>query len=163
MRINGVEVTKPNYVLYNPVTLEIMIASSDYFPVTGKEDYSDYDLYLNAILIQVDTRDELISLTKGLGLVSTKDEYQYLVNQAPSTTQISGVLLAAGWVGTTQTITVNGMTAITPVVISPDSNRIDADNYRDADILPIAQGANSVTFECVTVPLVDITVNMILL
>lgn len=60
-----------------------------------------------------------------------------------------------------QTVTVTGVTTTSILIVSPTGYLIDA--YGNAEIRATQQGTNSVTFECVTKPTEDITVNIVIL
>jgi len=70
-------------------------------------------------------------------------------------------LVSTDWVSHSQTKTVSGVTADNTVIVSPAS--ASASDYADAEILCIAQGANSLTFTCTTDPTNNISVNVVIL
>ena len=72
----------------------------------------------------------------------------------------SATLLAANWVDKTQTVDVAGVTATNNIVVSPANDRTKLLVYGAALISCTAQGVNSLTFICETVPNIDIAVNI---
>ena len=70
-------------------------------------------------------------------------------------------LAVADWSSNTQSVTVNGVTTTNTVIVSPTPT--SADEYAACGILCTAQGANSLTFTCVSVPANDLVVNVIIL
>lgn len=65
-------------------------------------------------------------------------------------------LAAADWSSNTQTVTVNGVTSTSVVLVAPDP--ADTTDYVSAGILCTAQGTNSLTFTATTTPSADIDV-----
>ena len=84
-------------------------------------------------------------------------------SERPKATQVT--LTAAGWDSGTkkQTVTVSGVLADTSkqVIWVAFASETALDAYMDAGIVPVAQGANTVTFRADTVPTADITVNIV--
>ena len=84
-------------------------------------------------------------------------------SERPKATQVT--LTAAGWDSGTkkQTVTVSGVLADTSkqVIWVAFASEAALDAYMDAGIVPVAQGANTVTFRADTVPTADITVNIV--
>ena len=70
-------------------------------------------------------------------------------------------LTAAGWSSNTQTVTVNGVTSTSVVLVAPDPS--DTADYVSAGILCTAQSAGTLTFTCSTTPTNAITVNVVAL
>lgn len=70
-------------------------------------------------------------------------------------------LTVAGWSSNTQTITVGGVTADNVVFVAP-APASQAD-YTSAGIMCTAQGTDSLTFTCTTVPSNAITLNVVIL
>ena len=73
----------------------------------------------------------------------------------------TATLTVAGWSGTTQTVSVTGVTAdsILTVTYAPDSH----DAWLDAGVYCSAQGAGTLTFACDTVPTAALTANIVIL
>ena len=75
--------------------------------------------------------------------------------------QTTGTLASASWSSSSQTITVNGVTASNLVIVSPAPASVEA--YGTARIYCSAQSANSLTFTCLgTAPSTDLTVNIVI-
>ena len=70
-------------------------------------------------------------------------------------------LTAAGWSSNTQTVTVNGVTSTSVVLVAPDPS--DTADYVAAGILCTSQTTNSLTFTATTTPTNDIDVNIVCL
>lgn len=70
-------------------------------------------------------------------------------------------LTVAGWSNNTQTVTVTGVTATNTVFVSPAP--ASAADYASAGIICTAQGTDSLTFTCTTVPTNAITVNVVIM
>lgn len=77
---------------------------------------------------------------------------------APSTMP---TLAVADWSSNTQTVTVTGVTASNIVFVSPAP--ASASDYASAGIICTAQGTDSLTFTCTTVPTNAITVNVVIM
>ena len=82
-------------------------------------------------------------------------------NTQPATTGTTGTLVVADWSSSTQTITVNGVTASNNILVSPAP--ASATDWASAGILCTAQSTDSLTFTCQTTPSNDITVNVAIL
>ncbi len=84
-------------------------------------------------------------------------------SERPKATLVT--LTAAGWDSGTkkQTVTVSGVLADTSkqVIWVAFASETALDAYMDAGIVPVAQGANTVTFRADKVPTADITVNIV--
>lgn len=93
-------------------------------------------------------------------------------SQSGSTYTISGnglkpllrtaTLTASGWSSNSQTVTVNGVVADTSaqlITVSP-ANKASATAWGEAGVFCSAQGANSLTFVCDSVPSANISVNI---
>lgn len=74
---------------------------------------------------------------------------------------IALTLLSNSWSNLTQTITAAGVTSNNTIIVSPDPSSFKA--YTKAGIYCSAQGNNSLSFICDTVPGSNITVNIIIL
>lgn len=70
-------------------------------------------------------------------------------------------LTAAGWSSNTQTVTVNGVTSTSVVLVAPDPS--DTADYVSAGILCTSQTTDSLTFTATTTPTNDIDVNIVCL
>ena len=70
-------------------------------------------------------------------------------------------LTVAGWSNNTQTVTVTGVTATNTVFVSPAPASVA--DYASAGINCTAQGTDSLTFTCTTVPTNAITVNVVIM
>lgn len=80
----------------------------------------------------------------------------YLVEGETSSTAI--ILSSSGWIDNTQTINnVKGVSANNNIFVAPAGN---PKAYADAGIYCSAQGTNSLTFVCETIPTANITVNV---
>ena len=73
----------------------------------------------------------------------------------------TATLTVAGWSGTTQTVSVTGVTAdsILTVTYAPASH----DAWLDAGVYCSAQGAGTLTFACDTVPTAELTANIVII
>ncbi len=85
-------------------------------------------------------------------------------SERPKATQVT--LTAAGWNASTkkQTVTVSGVLADTSkqVIWVAFASETALDAYMDAGIVPVAQGANTVTFRADKVPTADISVTVLM-
>ena len=72
----------------------------------------------------------------------------------------TATLTVAGWSGTTQTVSVTGVTAnsILTVTYAPDSH----DAWLDAGVYCSAQGEGTLTFTCATTPVAALTANIVI-
>ena len=76
----------------------------------------------------------------------------------PTVAQAQVTLTAAGWSGTTQTVTVSGVTADNMVIVTYAPGSREA--WTDADIYCSAQAANALVFTCSDTPTEDVTANV---
>lgn len=76
-------------------------------------------------------------------------------------TNKTATLAVADWSSNTQTVTVSGVTADNTVFVAPAPT--SASDYSAAEILCVAQAANSLTFTCGTVPSNAISVNVVII
>lgn len=74
-------------------------------------------------------------------------------------TSVTVTLTVAGWVGNQQTVTAGNVTAENIVWVSPAPASFDA--YAKAGIRATVQGAGTITFQCTTVPTVEIAVEVV--
>lgn len=70
-------------------------------------------------------------------------------------------LVVANWSDNSQTVSVTGVTATNVVFVAPAPT--SAEDYASAGIICTAQGTDSLTFTCTTVPSNAITVNVIIM
>lgn len=73
----------------------------------------------------------------------------------------TATLSTSGWSSGTQTVTVNGVTANSTVIVSPAAASFEA--YCKAMVRCTAQAANSLTFTAKTTPTAALTVNVIII
>ena len=59
----------------------------------------------------------------------------------------------------TQTVSVVGVTLTNLVMVGPTP--VSAEDYNDSDVICIAQGVDTLTFKCATIPSVDLTLNVL--
>ena len=144
MVVNGVNITKPNFFLYNRVSGEIIYAESDLLPSFFREQADP-----EYIVVQADTRQDLVDASTNLTLQTQQEEFSYL---SPYEKWIEVVLLAANWSTNLQTVIAPNVTANSIVQVFPKSNRTDYENYSEAKIIAITLGLGTVTFECDSVP-----------
>ena len=76
----------------------------------------------------------------------------------PTVAQAQVTLTAAGWSGTTQTVTVSGVTADSMVIVTYAPGSRTA--WTDADIYCSAQAANALVFTCSDTPTTDVIANV---
>lgn len=84
-----------------------------------------------------------------------------LTSDLPSSPATMPTLAVADWSNNTQTVTVTGVTASNIVFVSPAP--ASASDYASAGIICTAQGTDSLTFTCTTVPSNAITVNVVIM
>lgn len=78
-----------------------------------------------------------------------------------SITQMQVTLLDSDWDAyNQQSVTVTGMTATKPVVVSPDYSSYD--EYAESGVKCMAQSTDSLDFECDTIPNASLTVNLLI-
>lgn len=75
--------------------------------------------------------------------------------------QTTASLSTSGWSSYQQTVTVSGVTASSTVIVSPVPASFEA--YGDMGIYCSAQGTNSLTFTCETIPSTALTVNILIM
>lgn len=75
--------------------------------------------------------------------------------------QTSASLSTSGWSSYKQTVTVSGVTSSSAVIVSPAPASFET--YGDMGIYCSAQGTNSLTFTCETVPSAALTVNILVI
>lgn len=108
------------------------------------------------------TEDEQQAAKARIGIANdyTTDEKNKLAGlSAP--VSLTATLTVAGWSGTTQTVSVAGVTAnsILTVTYAPASH----DAWLDAGVYCSAQGAGTLTFTCESVPSAALTANIVIL
>ena len=59
----------------------------------------------------------------------------------------------------TQTVSVTGVTLTNLIMVGPTP--VSAEDYNDSDVICIAQGVDTLTFKCATIPSVDLTLNVL--
>lgn len=69
-----------------------------------------------------------------------------------------GTLTVAGWIGLTQTIAMTGVTSGSVVLVSSDQSE-----YAAYGVKGIAQGPDSLTFTCTSVPPINLTVKAVII
>lgn len=79
---------------------------------------------------------------------------------APVVPATAPTLAVADWSSNTQTITVSGVTSSNVVLVGPAPS--SAQDYADAGIICTAQGTDSLTFTCTTVPSNAITLSVVI-
>lgn len=79
----------------------------------------------------------------------------------PITANKTASLTMAGWSNNQQTVTVQGVTTNSSVIVSPDADSFTA--YGEAGIYCSAQATNSLTFTCESVPTAALTVNVLII
>ena len=82
-----------------------------------------------------------------------------IITDAEVATGNTVTLDSADWVNSAQTVTVNGMTASTIVLVAPKP--ADASAFAAAGIMCTGQATDSLTFTAVTTPSADIDVNVV--
>ena len=80
-----------------------------------------------------------------------------LTNALP--TSLTVTLLASGWLNNSQTVQVINMNTTKSVVV--EATEASKDDYSGAGIMCTAQGVNTLTFTCESVPTEDLTVNIL--
>ena len=84
-----------------------------------------------------------------------------ILTDASSADSLTVTLVAANWSANSQTVTVNGVTSTSVVLVAPDPT--DTADYVAAGILCTSQTTNSLTFTATTTPTNDIDVNIVCL
>lgn len=88
--------------------------------------------------------------------MAASETYNLVTDKGATT----ATLAANGWSSNTQTVAVTGVTSSSLVIVSPAPSSMSA--YQAAGIYCSAQGTNSLTFTCSTVPTAAITVNVLI-
>ena len=83
------------------------------------------------------------------------------LSQLSGITSTTATLAANSWSSNAQTVTVSGVTATNTVVVSPAPASFA--EYSTSVVYCSAQGANSLTFTCTTIPTNALTVNVLIL
>ena len=108
------------------------------------------------------TEDEQQAAKARIGIANdyTTDEKNKLAGLSAPVAQ-TATLTVAGWSGTTQTVSVTGVTAdsILTVTYAPASH----DVWLDAGVYCSAQGAGTLTFTCESVPSAALTANIVII
>lgn len=84
-----------------------------------------------------------------------------LINTKVSLNAVSVTLPAAGWVENNQTVSVAGVTAANQVVVTPSPS--SHDQYGECAVRCTGQSAGALSFACITVPTIDLKVNVMIL
>lgn len=101
-------------------------------------------------------------IERSFDLAAMRDqELKNKVDNFTASTNLNATLLANGWTNRVQTVTVSGVTTTNTVIISPAPASVD--DYLAAGIVCTAQGSNSLTFKCETLPSHNITLNIAIL
>lgn len=69
-------------------------------------------------------------------------------------------LKATGWFDKEQTVSVEDVNSISDVIVT--SNPANSFDYSNAGVQCISQGTGTLTFSCLTVPTVDLKVNILI-
>lgn len=104
-----------------------------------------------------------LSLREAFTSYTQKIKNYIAENSGGGTASISTTvaLSASEWTNNSQTVSVDGVTASNTVIVSPAPSY--QDDYTSANIKCIEQSEGSLTFNCGTTPLTDITVNVVIL
>ena len=95
----------------------------------------------------------------GAVLPQSGDYTPAMVGATPQIVYRSITLLAANWSNYSQSVTVTGVSATeTDQLIQPVPAAVSLNAYQTAQVQATGQAADSLTFSCKTVPLVDLTV-----
>ncbi len=86
------------------------------------------------------------------------ESIEYINSLLPKSKTIT--LLASAWTGTVQTVTIDGITSDNVVMVAPVSDKENNELYNTHGVYCVSQSANSLTFDCKTVPDTDIDVNI---
>lgn len=82
----------------------------------------------------------------------------YVNNWAPRSTSVT--LLANNWSNNQQTVAVDGVTTDNIVIVAPIPEFDNYKEYSERNVRCIAQTNNALTFECQSVPTIDLNVNV---
>ena len=85
---------------------------------------------------------------------------QILTLQANKEIGTSGILTVSKWTNNSQTLSVDKVTSNNTIIVCPAPNSIS--EYSNSGIVCTSQDDGTLTFECKTVPKVDITVNIMI-
>ena len=152
----------------NEIEIQQATAGTDYqTPLTAGADYATPSAVANK-----QNKITATGLLKGLGdgsvtVATPGEDYQLPIPAgtyaAPAEAKIVSLAIA-NWTGEaapfTQTITVEGMTAASNIIVAPAPASLDA--YGAAQVRCTAQAANSLTFACSKVPESSLTVNILI-
>lgn len=130
--------------------------------------YSPYGLDATFVLDKLPSLSDAVPSAPGTASAGTSSKAARAdhvhPSERPKATQVT--LTAAGWNASTkkQTVTVSGVLADTSkqVIWVAFASETALDAYMDAGIVPVAQGANTVTFRADTVPTADISVTVLM-
>lgn len=129
--------------------------------------YSSYGLDAAFVVNKLPSLSDDTPSVPGTASAGTSDEAARAdhvhPSERPKAAQVT--LTAAGWDASTkkQTVTVSGVLADTSkqVIWVAFASETALDAYMDAGIVPVAQGANTVTFRADTIPTAAISVNIV--
>lgn len=143
----------------NEIEVQQATAGTDYqTPLTAGADYATPSAVANK-----QNKITTQGLLKGLGDGSVTVAIPGTDYASPAFIR-TATLTVAGWTGEaapfTQTITVEGMTAASNIIVAPAPASLDA--YGAAQVRCTAQAANSLTFACSKVPESNLTVNILI-
>lgn len=130
--------------------------------------YSDYGLDAAFAADKLPSLSDAVPSAPGVASAGTSDDAARAdhvhPSERPKAAQVT--LTAAGWDSSTkkQTVTVSGVLADTSkqVIWVAFASETALDAYMDAGIVPVAQGANTVTFRADKVPTADISVTVLM-
>ena len=99
--------------------------------------------------------------TSSTNAIQNKAVATALNNKQDQHSSITVSLTAAWWSNNSQTVTATGVTSSNSIIVSPAPSSVH--DYSDNYIYCSAQGTDSLTFTCDTVPTWDISVNVMIL
>lgn len=159
-------VTAPNYVLTRGslVAITFSTANTANAPTLNVNSTGAKAIYKNNTVTSA-TNPLMWSAGETLTFMYSGSYYYYLGTSNDATKQDSidsntATLTTSGWSSNTQTATVSGVTSSNNVIVTPTPASIA--NYTSAGIYCSAQGTNTLTFTCATVPSTNITVNVLI-
>ena len=94
------------------------------------------------------------------GFMAT-DVLSAIIEASTGAEATTGSLLIANWSSNQQTITVEGVTTTNIVLVAPIPAH--QSGYTAANVVCVSQGMDSLTFQCATIPLIDIDVQVVIL
>jgi hypothetical protein len=147
----------------NPPTPENDIATTDDLQEGSENLYFTQERAQEALSEQLGGKVDKVTASENSLLVSdgqgglkdTNINYNSLLKSYQTAT-----LPAANWSAKQQIVSVTGVTANNNIIVTPGSVRANLLAYGNAQISAISQGAGTITFECTTIPTLDLTVNV---